>query len=1136
MSFVHLHLHSEYSLLDGACRINELVDDAVAKGMDSVAVTDHGVMYGVVDFYKAAKKAGIKPIIGCEVYVAARSRFDRVYELDGTSSHLVLLCENNVGYENLCKLVSKSFTEGFYSKPRVDHQLLEEYSEGIIALSACLQGEIPRAITRGDYNEAKKLALQYRDIFGKDNFYLELQDHGIADQKRVNAALINIHNETGIPLVATNDTHYLTKADSKMQQCLILIGTNHTIEDDDALEFSTDEFYLKDEQQMLELFSQTPEAVYNTQKIADRCNVEMEFGVIKLPHFEVPDNQNHFDYFKNLCYKGLHRLFGENPDKVYIDRLEYELKTINQMGYVDYFLIVGDFVNFAKSKGIPVGPGRGSGAASLAAYCIGITDIDPIKYNLLFERFLNPERVTMPDFDIDFCYIRRSEVIDYVINKYGDDHVAQIITFGTLAARAAIRDVGRALAVPYSLVDSIAKSVPWGQSIDEALGSSKELKNLYDSDPKIHELINMAKRVEGMARHSSTHAAGVVITDKPVSCYVPLAKNDDSVVTQYTMTALEEIGLLKMDFLGLRNLTIIDDCVKMINKTDPDFSIDSIPYDDEKTFKMMSKGLTEGVFQFESAGMKRVMTELKPTSLEDLIALISLYRPGPMQSIPKYIKNRHNPALVKYPTPLLKPILDVTYGCLVYQEQVMQVFRDLAGYSFGRADIVRRAMAKKKHDVLQKERKSFIEGCSKNGIDESISTALFEEISAFSSYAFNKAHAAAYATVAYRTAYLKCHYKCQYMAALLTSVLDRADKVQVYIDECSRLGIKILPPHVNNSEYSFSVEDGNIRFGLLAIKNLGRNIIDKMINERNSNGEFVSFYDLCKRLYSRELNHRALESLIKSGAADMAGANRKEMLNSIDGIMENLESDRRRNVDGQLGFFDMGAADNTADFSITPVKEFEKSELLRMEKEVAGLYLSGHPMQEYREISHRLNTDNIDELINADSDTSNYKDNDRVRVLGIIDSIKKKVTKKNDTMAFLEIEDMRGTIEMLVFPKTLIDCTHLIKEGNPVLVLARLSLRDDRPAQLICEKIEPVYELDSIPSVRSLYIRIPSLNCEEFDRVKQILPDYKGNSPLCIVCADTGKVLKSKTYSTNLSNELIYTLYEILGDENVKIK
>ena len=874
-NFTHLHLHTEYSLLDGACRIEGLMQRVKALGQTAVAITDHGVMYGCVDFYKAAKKVGVKPIIGCEVYVATRTRFDKVNRIDG-SNHLVLLCKNETGYKNLIKMVSAGFTEGFYNKPRVDHELLEEYHEGLICLSACLAGEIPQALLAGDYEKAKNLARYYEDLFGKGNYYIEIQDHGLDEQRTVLPLLVRLSRETGIPLVATNDAHYLEKEDSRMQHILICIQTNKTVNDDDVLEFGTDEFYVKSNDEMYELFSAWPEACENTNRIAEMCSFDFEFGVTKLPYFVAPDGMDNKEYFVKLCRDGLLRRYGADVPEDIRARLDYEISIIDRMGYINYYLIVFDFINYAKSQGIPVGPGRGSGAGSLAAYCVGITNIDPIKYNLLFERFLNPERVSMPDFDIDFCYERRQEVIDYVIRKYGADHVAQIVTFGTMAARAAIRDVGRVLDMPYGTVDGIAKLVPMEpkMTLTKALSISRELKARYDADPQVKELIDMSLKLEGMPRHASTHAAGVVITREAADEYVPLATNDGNPVTQFTMTTIEELGLLKMDFLGLRTLTVIDDAEKMIRKREPGFSMDAVPYDDQRVYAMLNAGETEGVFQMESGGMTQAVMGLQSKSLEDIIAIISLYRPGPMESIPTYIANRHNPGNVKYKTPQLEHILDVTNGCIVYQEQVMQICRELAGFSYGQADLVRRAMSKKKHDVMEKERQHFVHGntepghecagCVANGISEAVANAIFDDMSSFASYAFNKAHAAAYAVVAYQTAYLKRHYPREFMAALLTSVLDNTGKVIEYTAECQRMGIRVLPPDINASDAGFTVEGKDIRFGLLALKNVGRNLIATVVRER-SGTPYRSLYDFCKRLHGTEINRRAVESMIKSG-------------------------------------------------------------------------------------------------------------------------------------------------------------------------------------------------------------------------------------------------------------------------------
>ncbi|MFR0838953.1 MAG: DNA polymerase III subunit alpha, partial [Neglectibacter timonensis] len=942
MAFVHLHLHTEYSLLDGACRIERLLDHIQEMGQNAVAITDHGCMYGVIDFYKAAKKRGVKPIIGCEVYVAKRTRFDKVHEFDAENRHLVLLCENETGYRNLITMVSKAWTEGFYNKPRVDFELLQQYHEGLIALSACLSGEIPRALARNDYEGAKEAALQYRDIFGEGNFYLELQDHGLDGEHYVNPNIIRMSRETGIPLVVTNDCHYIAPEDSRMHHILLCIQTGRTVEDADTLEFGSEEFYCKTEEEMRALFPELPEAADNTVKIAERCHLEFEFGKTKLPHFETPDGSGNEEFFVRMCREGLLRRYGEHPDQSLKDRLDYEIETISTMGYVNYYLIVWDFIRYAKSVDIPVGPGRGSGAGSLAAYCMGITNVDPIRYGLIFERFLNPERVSMPDFDIDFSDERRDEIIEYVVEKYGADHVAQIVTFGTMAARGALRDVGRAMAIPYSKVDQVAKLVPMELNItlDKAMKVSAEFREKYESDDQVRELVDMARKIEGMPRHTSTHAAGVLITDRPVMDYVPLAKNDDAVVTQFTMTTIEELGLLKMDFLGLRNLSVIDNAEKMIRRREPQFSMERIPEDDENVFAMLSAAASEGVFQFESGGMKRLLVQARPESIEDLTAIISLYRPGPMQFIPAYLENRKNPGKITYRHERLRNILDVTYGCIIYQEQVMQIFRDLAGYSLGRADIVRRAMSKKKHDVLNREHEVFlhgqrredgsweVEGCVNRGVDEATAEALFKEIQNFASYAFNKSHAAAYAVVAYQTAYLKYHYPCEYMAALLSSVLGWTGKVAEYIEECERLDISVLPPHVNYSENGFTVVGKSIRFGLLAVKNLGKGVILRMIAERKSGGDFTSFYNFCKRMFSRDMNRRAVESLIKSGALDGLGNNRREMLLAVGPVLDGLEEDRRKNVEGQMGFFDTAGASEGGEPSLPHADDFPPQDKL----------------------------------------------------------------------------------------------------------------------------------------------------------------------------------------------------------------
>lgn len=1158
--FTHLHLHTEYSLLDGVCRIGPLLDAVKGLGQDSVAITDHGVMYGVIDFYKEAKKRGLKPIIGCEVYVAPRRHTDKVHGIDSQYNHLVLLCENNTGYQNLIKLVSAAWVDGFYSKPRVDHELLEKYHEGLIALSACLAGEIPRAILKGDYAQAKETALWYRKTFGDGNYYLEIQDHGLREQKEVLPEIIRISRETGIPLVATNDTHYIHKEDSRVQEVLICIQTNTTVQEGSGLEFKTDEFYLKSKAEMAALFPQAPRAIENTQAIAARCNVEIEFGKTKLPLFRVPGEEDHYTYFRRLCCDGMKKRYGENPPAEYYDRLEYELDIINRMGYIDYFLIVYDFIRYAKSRGIPVGPGRGSGAGSIAAYCVGITGIDPMAYHLLFERFLNPERVTMPDFDIDFCYERRGEVIEYVIDKYGSDHVAQIITFGTMAARAAIRDVGRALSIPYNVVDGVAKLVPMelNMTIDRALTMSKELREKYD-EPEIKELIDMARKAEGAPRHSSTHAAGVVITRDPVAEYVPLAKNDESVVTQYTMTALEELGLLKMDFLGLRTLTVISDAEKMIRKKQPDFSVEDVSFADAGVYEMLSRGETDGVFQLESPGMRRAIAMLRPERLEDIIAIISLYRPGPMDSIPKYVENKHHPEKIVYRTPLLKEILDVTYGCIVYQEQVMEIFRKLAGYSYGRADVVRRAMAKKKHDVMERERHAFIygdegadgkagcDGCVKRGVPEETANAIFDEMSSFASYAFNKSHAAAYAVVAYRTAYLKRHYPCELLAATMTSILDNSGKVSVYIAECQRLGIHVAPPNVNRSAEGFTVDGNTIRFGLLAVKNLGRGFINKIIQCRELNGDYTGFYDFCRRVHGRDFNRRALESLIKCGALDGLGANRRQMLQMSDRILSELDANKKQNVEGQMGFFDMGGVNQqAAEPELPPLEEMPFKERLAMEKEVTGMYLSGHPVAEYAQLLGKVGAVSLSELTEgAKEGLARFKDGARVKILGIILTVNTKVTRNNQTMAFLQVEDLYGSAEVIVFPKVLTDYAAVLREGNIVLIGGRLSIREEEDAKIICESAMDAPRPEETAQPQSaqkskrqgLYLRLPGEHCPQADRVKNLLEIFEGGFPVYFFYKDTGKYfLAPRSLWIDVNQPLTDELGRVLGSDNVALR
>ena len=1155
MAFTHLHVHTEYSLLDGACRIKPLLEKVRELGQCACAITDHGVMYGVIDFYKTALDMGIKPIIGCEVYVAPRSRFDKVHGIDSERYHLILLCKNNEGYRNLTRIVSESWVNGFYAKPRVDLELLEKYHDGLIALSGCLFGEVSRHLQRNEYDEAKALALKYNGIFGEGNYYLEIQNHGLREQASVNPLFKRLSEETGIPLAATNDCHYIEKNDSKAQQVLICIQTNHTLGESTGLEFSSDELYVKSEEEMRDALSDYPQAVENTQAIADKCNVTFEFGKTKLPHFDVPEGYSHNEWFELLCKKGFKERYGDNPPSEYVERLNYELGVIEKMGYVDYYLIVQDFVNHAKSAGIPVGPGRGSGAASICAYCIGITGIDPMKYNLLFERFLNPERVSMPDFDIDFCYERRGEVIDYVIEKYGDDHVAQIVTFGTLAAKAAVRDVGRVLGISYTIVDKVAKAVPKKLNItlDEALETSPDFREIYHSSEQMRELIDLARKVEGMPRNTSTHAAGVVITNEPVVSYVPLAKNEDTVVTQYTMTALEELGLLKMDFLGLRTLTVIDDTVKAVRRQKPDFDIDKINTDDKKVFAMLCTGQTEGVFQFESAGMRNVLVGLSPQSIEDMIAVISLYRPGPMESIPEYIANRHNPKKIKYDTPLLKDILDVTYGCIVYQEQVMQICRELAGYSYGRADLVRRAMAKKKHNVMMQEREIFIygktdengnvevDGAVRRGVDEKTAVAIFDKMAAFASYAFNKAHAAAYAYVAYQTAWLKCYYPKEFLAATLTSFLDNTDKITEYTAECKRLSIDVVPPDVNESFAGFTVDGSKIRFGLLAIKNLGTGFIEKIIEERETNGTFSSFYGFCRRMQGREFNRRAAESLIKSGALDGLGSNRREMMIALPLILEDLENTRRRNVDGQIGFFDLLSGDSDADeeeteeFAIEPADDYSTSEKLRYEKEVTGLYLSGHPMAEFAETAKSINSDTIGSLL----DGPEGGDNKRVRVLCQISSIKKKITAKNNSMAYITVEDITGSIEIIAFSSILAAYNPILVEGNIVLIHGRLSLKEDEEPKIIAELIEPCppkpeKQPEKKKQRKGLFLRFDSANSPQIAECEKLLAIFDGSFPLYYYFSDKNEYkMFDLRNGVSVNEVLLRELRKILGAGNV---
>ncbi|HOE56850.1 MAG TPA: DNA polymerase III subunit alpha, partial [Bacillota bacterium] len=1036
-NFVHLHVHTEYSLLDGAGKIEELVAKAKELGMESIAITDHGVMYGVVDFYKQAKKHGVKPIIGCEVYVAPRTMGDRDPKLDAGQYHMVLLAENEEGYNNLIKLVSMGFTEGFYYKPRVDIETLRKYSKGIIALSACLAGAIPENIVNGNYEAAKAAALLYNDVFGEGNFYLELQDHGIKEQSLVNQEVIRLSRETGIPLVATNDVHYVKKEDAAVQDILLCIQTGKTVLEEDRLKFQGQEFYLKSQEDMYELFKYIPEALENTEKIAEKCSLDFSFGQVHLPVFDVPEGYTSDTYIRKLCYDGLKKKYGGITDELK-DRAEHELSVITSMGYSDYYLIVWDYVKFAKDNGIMVGPGRGSGAGSLVAYCLGITNIDPIKYNLIFERFLNPERISMPDFDVDFCYERRQEVIDYVVGKYGKDRVAQIITFGTMAARAAIRDVGRALDIPYAQVDLIAKKIPFeiGMTIEKALAANSELRKLYEEDEGAKHLIDMSKAVEGMPRHSSTHAAGVVISEKAITEYVPLQMNEDVITTQFAMGTLEELGLLKMDFLGLRTLTVIRDTLRLIEEKGAEVpDVDNLKYDDPNIFRMISQGDTYGVFQLESGGMVQCFKELKPNCLEDIIAGISLYRPGAMDQIPMYIRNKHNPDKIRYMHPALEHILDVTYGCIIYQEQVMQIVRDLGGYSMGRSDIVRRAMGKKKADVMAKERENFINGivdeagnivvagCVRNGIPAKTAAEIFDEVAKFAGYGFNKSHAAAYAIIAYQTAWLKYYYPVEFSAALITSVMGNTKKVAEYIQHCKGIGIEVLPPDINESSVSFTVRENKIRFGLAAVKNVGINAILSIIKARKERSRFEGLYDFLQKIDYSVINKRTVESLIKCGAFDRFGVYRSRMLAVYEKLIDSIQLQKKTNVEGQISLFDTMEESRNLIGNIYPeINEHPKKNLLAMEKEMIGLYISGHPLEEYEpELKSSVTVTTADLLTDIESETQNMGNNPeldgkKVTMGGIITSVKQKTTKTNNMMAFVELEDLYGTLEIIVFP------------------------------------------------------------------------------------------------------------------------
>ncbi len=1068
--FVHLHLHTEYSLLDGACRLGPLMERVKELGQTAVAITDHGVMYGCVDFYKAAKKAGVKPIIGCEVYVAPRTRFDKVYELDYDPWHLVLLCKNEVGYRNLIKLCSAGFTEGFYNKPRIDWDLLKDHAEGLVCLSACLAGEVQNLLMHGNYDGAKAVALRYDALFGRGNYYLELQDHGIPEQQQINTGLLALSKETGIPLVATNDAHYLRREDNEMHDVLLCIQTGKTLEDENRMRFSGTEFYVKSGDEMAALFPEVPQAMENTVKIAEMCNYDFVFGKYHLPAFQLPEGETDARaYMEKLCDRGFARRYPQAPPE-YRDRLCYELDMIARMGFVEYFLIVSDFVNYAKSRGIPVGPGRGSGAGSMAAYCMNITDVDHMRYSLFFERFINPERVSMPDFDIDFCPRRRQEVIDYVTQKYGADHVAQIVTFGTMAARAVVRDVGRVMDMPYAEVDMVAKAVPQElkMTLDKALQVSPDLKRYYEDDERIKNLLDMARKIEGMPRNCSTHAAGVIIAAAPVDEYVPLSKGDQGTVCQYVMTTLEELGLLKMDFLGLRNLTIIDDALKILETEGIHIDWQHLDYNDQAVFDMLGKGQTSGVFQMESSGMTDVAVRLKPRSVEDITAIVALFRPGPMQYIDTYIRARHDPASIRYAHPLLEQVLSVTYGCIVYQEQVMEIFRLLAGYSLGKADMVRRAMSKKKLDVLEAERQTFVFGnesehicgCLANGVPEEVANHVFDEMLEFANYAFNKAHAVCYAVVAYQTAWLKYHYPKEYMAALLTSVLGQNSKVAEYIDQAKELGVTVLPPDINESMADFAVAGDNIRFGLGSVKNVGVGLIEKLVQDRREKGPFQNFHDFCARMSGYDLNKRVLENLIRCGAFDSMGHYRSQLLAIYESVLDSESNAQKRNLEGQIDLFADFAQEKLPAVHMPQIKEFSRRELLNMERETCGLYLSGHPMEELKPLAAQAHAVPIGRLVQCVEDGSDdmLRDGEYVTLAGMVMTLKVKLTKKQTQMAYVTLEDTTGSLELLVFEKALVVGAPFLQPDQAVLVHGRISAREEEEPKLMVDEVAALNE------------------------------------------------------------------------------
>ncbi len=1147
MHFTHLHTHTEYSLLDGSCKIKEVVARAKELGMDSLAITDHGVMYGVIDFYRACEAAGIHPVIGCEIYVAPGSRFDRETTGEDRYFHLVLLAKDNEGYKNLMKIVSTGFIEGFYYKPRVDMETLEKYHEGIIALSACLAGEVAVNLKRGFYEEAKAAALRMQAVFGEENYYLELQDHGYPEQQTVNQGLLRMHKETGMPLVCTNDIHYVYPQDAQAHDILLCIQTGKHVNDEDRMRYTGGQFYMKSPEEMAELFPYAAEALENTWKIAQRCNVTFEFGKYKLPKFDVPAGYTSYEYFVKLCEDGLKKRYGE-PSAELKERLAYEIDTIKTMGFVDYFLIVSDFINYAKSNGIAVGPGRGSAAGSIVSYSLGITDIDPMRFSLLFERFLNPERVTMPDIDVDFCYERRQEVIEYVIRKYGKDRVAQIVTFGTLQARGVLRDVGRALEIPYAKCDAVAKMVPaeLGMTLDKALEVNKELSDLYESDDEIKNLVDMSRRLEGLPRHSSVHAAGVVISNAPVGDYVPLSRgSDDTIVTQFTMTTIEELGLLKMDFLGLRTLTVIQDAVNAINRLPGvHLDIDRIDFNDKKIYDFLASGRTEGVFQLESAGMKSFMKELKPESIEDVIAGISLYRPGPMDFIPKYIKGKNDRAGIVYDCPELEHILAPTYGCIVYQEQVMQIVRDLAGYSYGRSDLVRRAMSKKKAAVMERERKNFVygnkeegvKGCVANGIPEAVANKIYDEMTDFAKYAFNKSHAAAYAVVSYRTAYLKYYYPAQFMAALMTSVQDNSGKVAEYIYESRKMGIKILPPDINKGERMFTADEGGIRFALSAIRSVGRPVIDAVVAERTEHGPFTSLKDFCTRLSSKEINKRTIESFIKAGAFSSFPGNRRQQMISYSVIMDDAARERKLATTGQMSLFDVADDGEKERFErpLPDVTEYDNDELFELEHEVLGVYVSGHPLDAYRSLME-ANTDatSNDFTLNEETGTCAIEDGTTVTVGGLITEVTTKITRSGSMMAFITLEDNVGQLEILVFPKDFEKNRANIVKGEKVFITGRVSAEDEKDAKLIFSRMKL---FANVPRV--LYIRFENKDAfvASEEKLKSLIADSDGIDSI-VVMLKAEKQYKPLPDScrVGITPGLVEVLKKNFGEDNVVV-